>query len=58
MDLQWAGDIVEACQASGTAVFVKQLGSCWNKAHHKDIDEFPAALRVREYPQTKQRVPA
>ncbi|MFJ8982649.1 DUF5131 family protein [Streptomyces sp. NPDC102282] len=58
MDLRWAGDIVETCQTSGTAVFVKQLGSCWNKTHHKDIDQFPAALQVREYPRAKPRVPA
>ncbi|MET9209893.1 phage Gp37/Gp68 family protein [Streptomyces bacillaris] len=56
MDLAWAGDIVKTCQASGTAVFVKQLGSCWNKAHHKDIDQFPSALRVREYPRAEPRV--
>ncbi|MFJ6889992.1 DUF5131 family protein [Streptomyces californicus] len=56
MDLAWADDIVETCQASETAVFVKQLGSCWNKAHHKDIDQFPSTLRVREYPRAEPRV--
>ncbi|MFF5893828.1 DUF5131 family protein [Streptomyces globisporus] len=58
MDLAWAGDIVETCRTSGSAVFVKQLGSCWNKTHHKDIEQFPTALRVREYPRTKDRAPA
>ncbi|MFD5025078.1 DUF5131 family protein [Streptomyces sp. NPDC058373] len=58
MDLAWAGDIVEQCRQSGTAPFVKQLGSCWNKAHHKDIARFPADLRVREYPQARDRAPA
>ncbi|MET8031111.1 DUF5131 family protein [Streptomyces avermitilis] len=58
MDLAWAGDIVEQCRQSRTAPFVKQLGSCWDKAHHKDIDRFPTELRVREYPQARDRAPA
>ncbi|MFJ3310804.1 DUF5131 family protein [Streptomyces sp. NPDC086549] len=57
MELQWAADIVGQCRLSGTAPFVKQLGSCWDKAHHKDIARFPAALQVREYPQLQDRVP-
>jgi len=50
MDLAWATQIAEQCQHSGVAVFVKQLGIRWGK-QHKDIDQFPEALRVREYPQ-------
>lgn len=50
MDLSWASQIVEQCQHSGVAAFVKQLGSRWGKAH-KDIDQFPAALRMRDFPQ-------
>ncbi|WP_159044225.1 hypothetical protein [Streptomyces sp. NRRL B-24085] len=52
------GEIVEQCRRVGTAPFVKQLGSCWNKTHHKDIDRFPAELRVREYPKARDRTPA
>lgn len=50
MDLAWAQGLVEQCQAAGVAVFVKQLGFRWGKNHH-DIDAFPEALRVREYPE-------
>ncbi|MFK4070534.1 DUF5131 family protein [Streptomyces sp. NPDC029674] len=50
---KWAADIVERCRHSGTAPFVKQLGSCWDQRHHKDIARFPADLRVREYPKLK-----
>ncbi|MEU3507633.1 phage Gp37/Gp68 family protein [Streptomyces longwoodensis] len=50
MDLAWASQIVEQCWQSKVAVFVKQLGSRWGK-QHKDIDQFPAHLRVRNFPQ-------
>ncbi|MEU1516237.1 phage Gp37/Gp68 family protein [Streptomyces sp. NPDC005811] len=53
MQPEWAADIVNSCRRSGTAPFVKQLGSCWDRAHHKDITRFPAALQVREYPQVR-----
>ncbi|MFC8793314.1 DUF5131 family protein [Streptomyces cinereoruber] len=58
MNIGWACDIVELCRQSGTAAFVKQLGSCWDKAHHKDMERFPAALQMRSYPQPKSGVPA
>ncbi|MFF1453671.1 DUF5131 family protein [Streptomyces sp. NPDC058274] len=58
MDLAWASDIVERCRQSGTAAFVKQLGSCWNKTRHKDMARFSADLRVREYPHARDRAPA
>jgi protein gp37 len=58
MDLDWAGDIVEQCRRSRAAPFVKQLGSCWDRAHHKDIERFPAVLQVRDYPVVKDRAPA
>ncbi|MEU3297528.1 phage Gp37/Gp68 family protein [Streptomyces longwoodensis] len=54
---EWAADIVEQCRCSGTAPFVKQLGSCWDKTHHKDITRFPTALRVREYPKVRDVAP-
>jgi protein gp37 len=64
MDLTWARQLVEQSQQSGTAVFVKQLGSVWARdmawggktvAGHGDTkgstpDYWPAHLRVREYP--------
>ncbi|GAA1065283.1 DUF5131 family protein [Streptomyces asiaticus] len=46
---EWAAEIVHQCQISGVAMFVKQLGSCWGK-QHKDIDQFPGDLQVREFP--------
>jgi hypothetical protein len=64
MDLAWAEQIAEQCQHSGTAVFVKQLGSVWARdttwggktvAGHGDTkggspSYWPAHLRIREYP--------
>jgi len=44
-----AQSIVDQCMAADVPVFVKQLSSGGPKAI-KDIDEFPAGLRVREYP--------
>ncbi|MGX1509557.1 DUF5131 family protein [Streptomyces collinus] len=54
---EWAADIIERCRRSGAAAFVKQLGSCWDKTHHKDITQFPTVLRVREYPQVSDIAP-
>lgn len=64
MDPAWAASIVEQCQHSKVAVFVKQLGSVWARdftvngrtvAAHGDTkggkpEYWPAELRVREYP--------
>ncbi|MER6123030.1 phage Gp37/Gp68 family protein [Streptomyces sp. NPDC001795] len=52
MDLAWATDVVRASEKAGCAPFVKQLGSCWGRSH-KDIERFPAALRVRTYPERR-----
>lgn len=58
-DPQWARDLVEQCRAAGVAPFVKQLGSVWARengaADRKggDWGEWPADLRVREYPQPR-----
>ncbi|WP_030756424.1 DUF5131 family protein [Streptomyces sp. NRRL F-5135] len=66
MNPEWAAQIVGQCQHSGTAVFVKQLGSVWARdttyagrtvAAHGDTkggdpQYWPASLRVREYPTT------
>lgn len=60
MDLAWARSIVEQCRAANVPCFVKQLGSCPTDSHYGpfrprdrkggDIEEFPADLRVREWP--------
>lgn len=55
MDLAWAADVVARSRQSGCAAFVKQLGSRWGK-EHKEISQFPAALRVREYPEERVHV--
>jgi protein gp37 len=54
MSLSWARTIVTQCQDAGVPVFVKQLGSRWAAEHGGgkggDISQWPADLRVREYP--------
>jgi len=46
--LEWVRNIVAQCKAAGVAVFIKQLDI--NGKVVKDIDKFPADLRLREYP--------
>jgi protein gp37 len=71
MDLNWARDLVEACDLPGVAPFVKQLGSVWAKQHTArgldcgpadkkggDPRHWPPDLRVREMPWAGERVPA
>jgi protein gp37 len=58
-DPDWIRALIAACRASGTAPFVKQLGTRWagtGKGNHPDA--WPADLRVREYPQTATAVAA
>lgn len=56
MDEQWVRDIVAACREQGAAPFVKQMGSVWSEehlghpGHAAHIEEFPADLRVQEFP--------
>ena len=54
MDLEWPRTIVTQCQAAEVPVFVKQMGSRWAAEHGGgkggDISQWPADLRVREYP--------
>lgn len=57
MDLAWAEQIVQQCQRVGVPVLVKQLGSAGRRKRHHDIETFPVALRVREYPTTERTVP-
>jgi protein gp37 len=66
MDLAWARSLVQQCREGGVAPFVKQLGAHpfdsetglpWlcRSAKGGDISEFPADLRVREYPREAAR---
>lgn len=59
MDEKWAADLVDQCQTSSTAVFVKQMGSVWaadhavNRADNPkggDTLAWPEAMRVRQMP--------
>ncbi|GAA0550066.1 DUF5131 family protein [Paractinoplanes ferrugineus] len=63
MELDWVRHLLELCETSGTAPFVKQLGSVWAStvgADKKggDWGRWPDDLRVREYPLTGEAVPA
>ena len=56
LDLGWIRELVARGQDAGTAMFVKQLGSVWAHGRSKhdhggDWDDWPADLRIREYPQ-------
>lgn len=57
-DLSWIGSLVDQCRAAGVPPFVKQLGTAWARsvraASRKggDIDEWPAELQVRQFPET------
>jgi protein gp37 len=55
MDLDWVRGLRDRCAESGTALFVKQLGSHWEAAAGRrgkggDMQYWPAGLRIREYP--------
>jgi protein gp37 len=55
LDLGWVRELIAKGREAGTAIFVKQLGSCWaheNGGHGKggDWDLWPADLRIREFP--------
>lgn len=56
MSLEWVAEILQSCRSTGTAPFVKQLGSVWARRHGlrgkgEDPDEWPEWLRVREWPE-------
>ncbi len=54
--LEWIEDVIAQAQKHGIPVFVKQLGTSLAKQlalkdkQGGDIDEFPAHLRIREFP--------
>lgn len=58
MDVAWARDLLAVCHDTTAAPFVKQLGAVWAREHgardHHGgaMEEWPADLRVREYPRT------
>ena len=58
--LEWIYQVVADCRVSSVPVFVKQFGTHLQKAlgmkerHGGDIDEFPSALRIREFPKICQ----
>lgn len=66
-DTQWARDTIAQCKAAGVPCFVKQCGGnpvfdsggyvAWGFKSRSggDPDEWPADLRVREYPQLSRR---
>lgn len=49
MHPEWVRSLRDQCQADGVSFFVKQLSSGGSKPI-KDIAEFPADLRLREFP--------
>ena len=49
MQNEWAQSLVDQSRAAGVAVFVKQLSSGGSKPL-KDLLDFPATLRAREFP--------
>lgn len=56
--VEWMQTIVEQCNTLAIPVFVKQMGTfiadamAMKDKHGGDIDEFPATLRVRQFPIT------
>lgn len=57
MELAWVYDLIAKARESGTAVFVKQLGSVLaGGGKGGDWDKWPADLRIREYPRTAEAV--
>ena len=55
MDPSWVRALIERCREQQIAVFMKQMGAGWAKAHGErgkggDIATWDADLRVREYP--------
>ncbi|MGW2861881.1 DUF5131 family protein [Streptomyces sp. NPDC001205] len=60
----WALDLIQAARSAGAAPFVKQLGSVWARENGASDGkggkpaDWPAALRVREYPTAVSEVAA
>jgi protein gp37 len=61
MDPRWARDLIQACAWSDVACFVKQTGKVLaaelglrDRVHGGDAEEWPASLRVREFPELRE----
>jgi protein gp37 len=52
-ELQWARGTRDWCRATGTAFYMKQLGS-YNGRDHAKFETFPKELQVRAYPKEGQ----
>lgn len=55
MDLGWVRDLIARSRDAGSAVFVKQMGTCWARehggdSHGGDWSLWPEDLRIREFP--------
>jgi protein gp37 len=53
--VEWVEDVLHRSTASGSAFFLKQLGTVWARQHNlrgkaHDIDQWPHHLRVRDMP--------
>jgi protein gp37 len=63
MDVGWVLDLMAQCREAGAAVFIKQAGSVLGRAwgagsHGEDWDFWPTYLRIREFPQAREAIPA
>lgn len=59
MDLGWVRELIAMARESGTAVFVKQLGTVWaGSGKGGDWSTWPEDLRIREFPAGRQAVSA
>jgi protein gp37 len=60
MGTGWLEALRDQCRAAGVPLFLKQIGSVWAQEHlarHSkggDPDEWPAALRIREWPEDQR----
>jgi protein gp37 len=65
-DLAWARSLQEQCAAAGVAYFMKQVGAnaceeghrlSLRDSHGGNLDELPADLRVRQFPDVRRETP-
>ncbi|MFE7461604.1 DUF5131 family protein [Nocardiopsis terrae] len=59
LEEEWVRSLITQGSGAGMAVFVKQLGALWARAHRLrgkggDPSQWPEELRVREYPKQAQ----
>jgi protein gp37 len=63
LDLAWARDLIARARAARVAVFVKQLGTCWDRScggggrKGTEWDCWPDDLRLREFPTSSTASP-